>query len=102
MQELTGSPIVDIRRVPNTNRIANYVAKYVGKEPHKFIRCKRYWSTRDYVTVERDPDTDDVGTNSRWEIVDYALELWTQGMAMQGYVIEGRAGRTVIELRAPP
>lgn len=53
MAELIDSPIVDIRRVDHKGRIAAYVGKYLGKNPHQFGTCKRYWKSRDY---ERRPD----------------------------------------------
>lgn len=46
---LTGAPIVHIERVRDQNRAAGYVAKYLGKAPHKYLNCKRYYMTRHYV-----------------------------------------------------
>ena len=48
MKLLMNAPIVDIRRVKNKNKLAFYVSKYCGKEPHRFATCKRYWTTRDW------------------------------------------------------
>jgi hypothetical protein len=48
-QKLTGAHIVDIRRVTNDRMAASYVAKYLGKAPHQFMRCKRYYFTRGYL-----------------------------------------------------
>ena len=48
MDELTGAPIVDIRRVRTQKNIVSYVAKYVGKDPHHFDGTKRYWCTQDW------------------------------------------------------
>jgi len=47
-QRLTGAHIVDIRRVSNARMAASYVAKYLGKAPARFERCKRYYFTRGY------------------------------------------------------
>lgn len=57
MQDVLGSRIVDIRRINNGTHAARYVAKYIGKSPHRFATCKRYWQTRYY--VERQPGEDD-------------------------------------------
>lgn len=46
---LTGSPIVDIRRIKSQRQASQYVAKYASKGPGRFDGCKRYWRTRHYV-----------------------------------------------------
>ena len=48
MAELMSAPICDIRRIKHVGQLANYVAKYVGKDPQAFKRCKRYWASHDY------------------------------------------------------
>lgn len=48
MKELARAPIVDIRRIRGAKEAARYVAKYVGKAPHQFNHCKRYWNSRDW------------------------------------------------------
>ena len=48
------APIVDIRRVNTPRQVANYVAKYIGKAPHRFGTCKRYWASRDYELPRED------------------------------------------------
>lgn len=47
-QELTGAFVVSIERVKHASRAAHYVAKYLGKAPHRFLNCKRYYFTRGY------------------------------------------------------
>lgn len=46
--ELTGAPIVDIRRVHQLEDAASYVAKYVGKDPHHFGTNNRYSRSRNW------------------------------------------------------
>lgn len=54
---LTGAPIVHIERVRHESRAAAYVAKYLGKAPHRFAGLKRYYFTRGYVkTTPRDAE----------------------------------------------
>jgi hypothetical protein len=48
MDSLLGAPVVDIRPISDAGKTAGYVAKYIGKSPVRFDRCKRYWSSRDY------------------------------------------------------
>lgn len=45
-QALTGAPIVDIRRVQGPRAAANYVAKYLTKDPSAPLGCKRWRSSR--------------------------------------------------------
>lgn len=44
--DLTGAPIVDIRKVERPEDAASYVAKYVGKDPHHFGTNNRYSRSR--------------------------------------------------------
>lgn len=43
-----GAPICDIRRIRSVKHAARYVAKYIGKQPHQFGTCKRYWRSQGY------------------------------------------------------
>ena len=49
MRQLINAPIVDVRQVKNAKQAAAYVAKYVGKDPHQFVGCKRYWRSQDWI-----------------------------------------------------
>ncbi len=49
MRELHNSPHVDVRRVQGLEKVAAYVSKYVGKNPHRFAGVKRYWRSLDYL-----------------------------------------------------
>lgn len=53
MEELIGAPVVDVRSVKGSKAIQAYVAKYVGKQPHRFASLKRYWCSRDYEQEKR-------------------------------------------------
>lgn len=64
MKELTSAPVVDIRRIRGPKEAAKYVSKYVGKEPHQYNHCKRYWYSQDWahptraeMKRARDPNT---------------------------------------------
>lgn len=48
MRALIGAPIVDVRFIQDTGRVAAYVAKYVSKAPEAFAHCKRWWRSKDY------------------------------------------------------
>jgi len=46
--ELLNSPQVDVRLIRNPKRAAGYIAKYLGKAPHRFGTLKRYWFSKGY------------------------------------------------------
>jgi hypothetical protein len=56
MKALIGAPIVDIRQVKNQGQVAHYISKYIGKEPHRFDTCKRYWRTQSWELINYVPD----------------------------------------------
>lgn len=92
MDRLIGAPIVDVRFIQDTGRVAAYVAKYISKCPEAFERCKRWWRSHDYsVDAEEcepfrrfSPFTHEFrGTISEW--------LWrSYGSACK--LVEGREG----------
>lgn len=68
LADLIDAPIVDIRRIQDKGRAAAYVSKYVGKDPHGFAGCKRWWRSHNY----------DQGEN-KWEpiiIKNYDPDQW--------------------------
>lgn len=68
MLDLADSPIVDIRAIDSIGRVASYVAKYIGKQPHKFGTCKRYWQSRSYQLYPYRPRARGDDGLSIWEI----------------------------------
>lgn len=73
MNEYIGAPIVDIRRIDNAGRAAAYISKYLGKDPHQFGTCKRYWTSRNW-DMEQDKQDDCVKAfTAPWEIRDARL-----------------------------
>jgi hypothetical protein len=70
MKALIGSPIVDIRAVKNPKHAAIYVAKYIGKAPHRFATCKRYWHTKEWDTTPPDQEERSPWGTGRWEMSD--------------------------------
>jgi len=83
MLELLKSPILDVRAIDSTTRVAAYIAKYLGKDPHQFGTCKRYWHSTDWnITPEPEaPETSKQFLHSeRWrgswhEIVRRLVEM---------------------------
>jgi hypothetical protein len=84
MADLTGSPIVDIRHVPDVGRAATYVAKYVGKDPHRFEGCKRFWTSLDWLDDDhREPPAPAV-FGDRWVRYDVLLDDIERAMLRLG------------------
>lgn len=46
MDDLINSPVVDIRKINNAKKAANYVTAYITKDNAKFEGCKRYWRSQ--------------------------------------------------------
>src|SRR5690606_38272330 len=87
MADLIDAPIVDIRKIQDEGRAAKYVSKYVGKDPHVFAGCKRWWRSHHY-------DQDDgwrspkIEYGTRWEKVDIRPSVMIANMEAQGLHVE--------------
>ena len=101
MQSIMSSPIVDIRRIKNPNKMANYVAKYVGKDPHHFKGTKRYWRSLDYLAPEppfegRKPAYD------VWEVKKHSIEKMVARYKFWGWTHIERDGDIWVCSKVPP
>lgn len=47
-EEITGSYMVDIRKIDSRGKAALYVSKYIGKDLAAFPGCKRWWRSHGY------------------------------------------------------
>jgi len=94
MERLLGSPIVDVRFITETGRIAAYVAKYVSKAPEGFEACKRWWRSHDYEVAKEEfegfarfgPFTSEVKRT---------IEELAKTKARQGWIIEEESAEYV-------
>jgi len=50
MKHYLNSPICWVEEIKSRRKLGNYIAKYIGKDPHKFGTCKRYWRSVSFVT----------------------------------------------------
>ena len=100
MRELNGSPIVDIRKITNEREIARYVAKYVGKEPHKFGRLKRYWHSKNWLPAKQTQA--DEAEMPPWRIDEQRLDLVYMDAFREGKAPRTRPGEWVIWGEPPP
>lgn len=70
MGALTDSPIVDVRRVSGLSKVANYIAKYLGKDPSRFEGTKRYWRSQDYLDPSPEEEPAPIIPYFYWETID--------------------------------
>ena len=87
MRELTGAPIVDIRKVRSVKQAANYISKYIGKAPHRFKTCKRYWRTKSWDQSKFDKEPMEGRWSTVWEIWDYPLSHFVAAWEANGYSV---------------
>lgn len=83
MNRLTNSPVVDIRIIKNASQIAGYVAKYIGKNPHKFGKLKRYWKSKKY-DLRPKKEQEKKGT---CEVLHTFMTTWCSELLKCGYQV---------------
>lgn len=101
MDEQMGAPIVDIRRVQSLKKAARYVAKYIGKDPHRFATCKRYWRTQDWERWRADKEEEDEGEPYAWSVLMQSMRLVIEDLQRDGWHIV-KEGREVVLSTLPP
>jgi len=69
MLALADSPYVWVNRIYGTRKIAAYISKYIGKNPHRFVGVKRYWRSLDYLSPAPPDDADAWDEVPAWEVV---------------------------------
>ena len=101
MAKLMAAPIVDVRPIRNPRQAAGYVAKYIGKNPHRFETCKRYWSTRDWDLSDWEEPEREAGWSNIWEAREVDFRFLTEMWENLGMVVY-REGRMLCGSRDPP
>jgi len=99
---LTGSPGVDIRKIYSTANAAKYLAKYLGKSPHRFGTTKRYWSSRNWRDVIQGLEVQPTDWSSQWFIVRENIGKIAENYFLRGWKVEMRGRFGYFEARAPP
>jgi len=84
MGALIGAPIVDVRRIKGLKEVAAYVAKYIGKNPHRFAGTKRYWRSLDFLLPPEEPEEEEADPCAYFEVSRFN---WLSEVRM--YVAEG-------------
>lgn len=87
MNDLIGSPIVDVQWLHGKKHTLNYICKYIGKAPHQFGTRKRFWFSRDYRQdsdefLERDPDLS-IG----WRVMKCDLHMVARLWLLEGFEV---------------
>lgn len=85
MNELTGSPIVDIRLIKSSQQAANYCARYCGRETERFGTSKRYWQSQDYDQRPEPEARTDFDPRVKWERQIEAMDRWCASQQSQGW-----------------
>lgn len=101
MRKLTNAPIVDIRTIKSSDAATRYVTKYVGKDPHRYEGCKRYWKSRDYmhptraeIKAQSDPDVE-------YFYIDGTYKTYRETLIKTGWHIAADTYNTMI-VHGPP
>lgn len=102
MAGLIGSPVVDVRAIDGVRKIAAYVSKYIGKNPHRFKGVKRYWRSQDYLDHGIELDAAPGVFPPPWEIDRWPMHRIADWYEAQGHAVVRRRHRCVIQLTLPP
>lgn len=100
-EELTGSPGVDIRYVPNVKKCAGYVAKYMGKDTQRFGTCKRYWRSKNWEVDPPEEKGEDGRWSSIWEPRNVTIHWLAETWSTMGWLL-WRNGDTLYGGADPP
>lgn len=102
MARLMDAPIVDVQRVRNPKKLAFYLAKYIGKDPHRFQTCKRYWATRDWELTKFEPQPPPGRWHSGWELIKTPLDQLAEEWLDQGMAVQRSRHRLLVSWHGPP
>lgn len=84
---ITGSYMVDIRRIKTNGQAAMYVAKYIGKDLSAFAHCKRWWRSTGY-TEEQPEDYQAEKASGQWTRLTVGFYSIGPALEKAGYDVE--------------
>lgn len=102
MGALIGSPYVWVNRIDGIERVAAYIAKYIGKNPHRFIGTKRYWRSQDYLLTEEEPATEEEPPYELWWIEKCSWRTAVRRFAENGYTVQFDGEKAILTHGIPP
>lgn len=100
--EFSGSPGIDIRKIWNPAKAAKYVAKYIGKSPHQFGTCKRYWKSKGWVSLGEGCRNEDRGWDRKWYIVGSPIHELKELYWLRRWELVATGRSHYMEARRPP
>jgi len=95
-----GAPICWIEEVGDKKKLANYVAKYCGKDPHRFGTCKRYWQSRGWDLDPKSLQDEAPIMDEIKSVVETDLDTWATGQIALGATLTFE-GKWVVARFAP-
>jgi hypothetical protein len=84
-KDIVKSPIVDIRAVKSERQVAAYVTKYIGKDPHRFGTCKRYWHSAHWSQTDPEEPEYDHSEREGWRRSTDSLTRWWNTWHREGH-----------------
>lgn len=87
MQELIAAPIVWIEAVRATGGVASYLAKYLGKEPAKFLGCKRFWRSLDWIKDKTRWQAENEKQPGIWHVRSMRIEKLARHYEYNGWLV---------------
>lgn len=102
MGKLIGSPVVWVTRIKGRRMIANYVAKYIGKNPHRFAGTKRYWRSLRYLKPRGTADAQDERQGASWEKIACNWRDQAGYFERAGFLVEYLRNSAIITRGIPP
>lgn len=102
MASLAGAPIVDVRKIKGLREVAGYIAKYIGKNPSRFLGTKRYWRSLDYLAPTRDVKALDAEPPPQWRIEKCSWLMAALLLTTEGYTVIYDESHQVATAWKPP
>lgn len=85
-REITGSYIVDIRRLHSQRHAASYLSKYLAKVRQRFDGCNRHWGSQDYALDAPDNPPDVTARTPGWKVYKRNLRAFRDELETLQYL----------------
>lgn len=102
MERLIKAPNVWVTRIRSTKQCGGYLAKYIGKGPHKFGNCKRYWCTKNWEKDEWEKEPDPFYIDGAWLHDTRDLATLEHDYRMNGWTLWATRGNLWGFAQPPP
>ena len=99
-EEVTGSYMVDIRKIDTVGKAALYCAKYIGKDLSAFAGCKRWWRSHGY-SDGADDDYSADRPQKKFERTMIGFYAMVEAVEEAGWIVERQRGER-FAWSAPP